>query len=62
MSFGFLKNEKKRKWPFSPSVSVSVAVRLTITANLYPLLYPLSQQITLKITGSRTVIYQGAEQ
>ena len=37
MSFRFLKNEKKRKWDFSPSVSGSVAVRLTITANLYPL-------------------------
>ena len=48
MFFGFLKNEKNRKWLFSPFVSVSVAVRLTITANLYPLLYPLSQHITLK--------------
>ena len=58
MSFRFLKNEKKRKWDFSPSVSGSVAVRLTITANLYPLLYPLSQYITLKGTGSNMVIYQ----
>ena len=31
-----------------PHVSGSVAVRRTITANLYPLLYPLSQDITLQ--------------
>ena len=31
-----------------PHVSGSVAVRRTITENLYPLLYPLSQHITLQ--------------
>ena len=58
MNFGFLKIKKNETDNFHPHVSGSVAVRLTITANLYLLLYPLSQHITLKSTGSKTVIYQ----
>ena len=58
MSFGFLKIEKNENGHFHPLYLLAVAVRLTITANLYPLLYPLSHVITLKSTGSKTVIYQ----
>ena len=53
MSFGFLKNEKNENGYFHPLYLLAVAVRLTITANLYPLLYPLSQHISLKPQGAK---------
>ena len=43
---------------FHPLYLLAVAVRLTITANLLDSLYPLAQYITLRSTGSKTVIYQ----